>query len=144
MFPVASRQAAAPGSFSQAPNSECTSIRLPPTASLSFCQLAAVGQPASPGRTRRSSEALACTAARAGDSNATSGSAAAPLSRVLRCTCNSQAVAPAAATAAAAASPDCLDRLDQLRHPFLPIPVQHARVVEIEQRVLDPGESRPL
>src|SRR6267378_3040729 len=123
MFPVASRQAAAPGSFSQALNSERTSIRLPPTASLSFCQLAAVGQAASPGRTRRSSErARACTADRAADSSATTGSAAAPFSRVLRCTCD------------LAASPDCLDRLDQLGHRLLRIPVQHARVVEIEQR----------
>src|SRR6202035_5885318 len=147
MFAAASTQAAAPGSFSQAANSECTAIRLPPTASLSFCQLAAVGQSASAGRTRRRSGALACTAARAGDRNATSGSAAALFSRPLRCTCTSQAVAPAAATAAAAAaaaSPDCLDRLDQLRDRLLPIPVQHARVVEIEQRVLDPGESRAL
>src|SRR6202035_4503127 len=144
MFAAASTQAAAPGSFSQAANSECTAIRLPPTASLSFCQLAAVGQSASAGRTRRRSGALACTAARAGDRNATSGSAAALFSRPLRCTCTSQAVAPAAATAAAAASPDCLARLDQLRDRLLPIPVQHARVVEIEQRVLDPGESRAL
>src|SRR2546430_5984691 len=36
------------------------------------------------------------------------------------------------------------DRLDQLRRRLLPIPVQHARVVQIEQRVLDAGESRAL
>src|SRR4051812_30297412 len=41
-----------------------------------------------------------------------------------------------------APSPDRLDRLDQLGAGLLCIPVQHARVVQIEQCVLDARESR--
>src|SRR5579862_4049330 len=39
---------------------------------------------------------------------------------------------------------DRLDCLDQLRGHLLRIAVQHARVVEVEQRVLDAGEARAL
>src|SRR6185312_2337815 len=37
-----------------------------------------------------------------------------------------------------------LDRLDQLGGRLLRIPVQHAGVVQVEQRVLDAGEARTL
>src|SRR5580700_331888 len=42
------------------------------------------------------------------------------------------------------AGSDRLDGLNQLRRRLLSIAVQHARIVEIEQRILDAGEARAL
>src|SRR5215472_13909659 len=84
MLPSASLQAALPRSLSQALKSACTGSSPPPTAALSFCQSAAVGQPASPGRTRRGGVAAAAGRAGGDGESASRGSEATPFKRFLR------------------------------------------------------------
>src|SRR6266566_1619823 len=63
MLRRASAQGALSGSAAQAPNGDCTAIKLPPTASFSLTQLAALGHAASPGRTRLNADVVAPLAA---------------------------------------------------------------------------------
>src|SRR6266550_1669115 len=62
MFSWASRQEELFGSGLQPPKSGCTSIRFPPTAFFSFCQLSSFGQSESEGRTRRIRASVAAAA----------------------------------------------------------------------------------
>jgi len=76
------RKARPLGSVAQAPNGAGAAIRLPPTASFNLAQLAALGQAASPGRTRlEAAAALAATRNRKSGCRATT--AAIPLSMSL-------------------------------------------------------------
>src|SRR5262249_50158273 len=137
-----SLQAAPPRSLSHVLKSACPGRSSPPTASLSFCQSAAVGQAGSPGRTRFSRAPAAIAGAGNDEPSASRGRAATLFKRFLRCMDPSLQRGPAAA--ALRCSADCLHRLDQLRRHLLRISVEHARVVEIEERILDAGETRAL